>query len=98
VVITYAAVRVNVPTGEHAVVNLTNTSDGFGPPFAWLPLTDAGAFAVSYANEFFTGGGPVNIVFSPGDHIVVHAFRSQGDGDNIGLLFATVTGYTVPIP
>jgi hypothetical protein len=95
VVITYAAANVDVPTGEHAIVYLTSLS---GIPTAYLPLTDAGVFNVAFANEFHVGGGPVNVVYSPGQHIVMNAFRSQGDGDNIGRLQAAVAGFTVPIP
>jgi hypothetical protein len=86
VVITYAAVEVHIPSGEHAVVSVG--SSPFGPE-AELPLTDAGAFNVAtVANEFLNGGGPANIVYSPGGTITVEAFRSQGDGDNIGELWA----------
>ncbi len=94
VVITYAAAKVIVPFGEHAIVTLR--SDGATRGF--MPLTDAGAFAVSGANQFLTGGGPVSIVYGPGATIVVNAFRSAGDGDNNGYVEATVTGFTVPVP
>jgi hypothetical protein len=93
VVITYAAAKVIVPAGEHAIVTLR--SDGATKGF--LPLTDAGNFAVIGASEFLTGGGPVNIVYGPGATIVVNAFRSAGDGDNNGYVEATVTGFTVPV-
>jgi len=94
VVITYAAAKVIVPGGEHATLTIRNggTTRGF------LPLTDAGSFNIQPpATELFTGGGLVNIVYNPGDEIVVNAFRSQGDGDSIGDLEATVTGYTLSI-
>jgi hypothetical protein len=96
VVITYAGAKVSVPTGEHAIVDVRTSSLSIAA--AYIPMTDLGAFNVSYANEQLVGGGPVTIVYSPGQHIIVHAFRSQGDGDNIGQLVATVAGYTVSIP
>ncbi|MGF1429222.1 hypothetical protein [Kitasatospora sp. LaBMicrA B282] len=94
VVITYAGASVAVPAGEHAVLDV----DAQQGAAAYLPLTDAGAFNVSTAPQLLTGGGPVSIVYDPGAHIVMHAFRSQGDGDNIGQLVATVSGFTVPFP
>ena len=94
VVLTYVSVRVVIPGGEHAVVSLSNAS--FGETLGQIPLTDAGAFNVSGTSEVLTGAGLANIVYDPGDHIVVHAFRSEGDGDNIGQVVAAVTGYTVP--
>jgi hypothetical protein len=95
VVVTYAAATVNIPNGEHAILSIL--SGQFGSTRGVLPLTDQGSFAVSGPNEFLTGGGPVNIVYDAGEHIVVHAFRSTGVGDNIGQLVATVTGFTVPV-
>ncbi len=94
VVVTYAAATVNIPNGEHAVLSIL--SGQFGSTRGVLPLTDEGSFAVSGPTEFLTGGGLVNIAYEAGAHIVVHAFRSAGDGDNIGQLVASVTGFTVP--
>lgn len=94
VVVTYAAATVNIPTGEHALLLIL--SGEFGSTRGVLPLTDQGSFAVSGPTEFLTGGGLVNIAYEAGEHIVVHAFRSTGVGDDIGQLDASVTGFTVP--
>jgi len=95
VVITYASAKVIVPSGEHAFVTLLNSPSGEARGF--MPLTDAGDFAVSGANQFLVGGGLVSIVYQAGEHVVVHAFRSTGVGDNVGHLEAAVTGFTVPV-
>jgi hypothetical protein len=95
VVVTYAAATVNIPNGEHAVLSIL--SGEFGSTRGVLPLTDQGSFAVSGPTEFLTGGGLVNIAYEAGEHIVVHAFRSTGVGDNIGQLVASVTGFTLPV-
>ena len=91
-IVTYAAVSVNIPAGEHATVVILNGGSSRG----FLPLTDAGSFNVSGPTEFLTGGGLVNIVYEAGEHIVLNAFRSQDDGDNIGQFVATVTGFVLP--
>jgi FlaG/FlaF family flagellin (archaellin) len=95
VVVTYAAATVNIPAGEHAVLSIL--SGVFGSTRGVLPLTDQGSFAISGPTELLTGGGLVNIVYEPGEHIVVHAFRSTGVGNDIGQLVASVTGFTVEI-
>ncbi len=94
-VVTYVAATVNIPSGEHAILSIF--SGEFGSTRGVLPLTDQGSFAVSGPTEFLSGGGLVNIVYGPGEDIVVHAFRSTGVGDNIGQLVASMTGFTVPL-
>lgn len=95
VVVTYASMWVNVPADEHALVHLSNLAGEF---LAFIPLIDAGNFNVSAPSEFLNGSCLVSLVYNPGEHIVVRAFRSEGDGDAIGGVEASLTGYTVPIP
>jgi hypothetical protein len=94
-VLTYASAEVHVNTGGHAILHLTDGVSNL--QLGEIPLTDAGEFNVPGEREFLTGAGLVNVVYGPGDHVIVRAFRSQGEGDNTGSVSAAVTGYTVPI-